>query len=222
MVIRRNGKLIFSPQSIANKPRQLFAGRLGSNTIANHRHASTITNSSLLNSASSNNPPAATWKWIPPPTRAKQTLEEEANDQTRESLPKQEIAKPIQNIPGVHLTADEVISAFVLNGAENLVQKPCGSMADAMVFATAKSSMHARMLAELIVKSTKERRLKLFNPKKPIEGETDWFLVDTGKLIIHIFGDEQARSQVALEQHLDELAKRTKANKPLSGTLDEE
>jgi ribosomal silencing factor RsfS len=150
------------------------------------------------------------WKWVPPPVRAPQTLEEEANDQTRESIAKASPAKPIQTVKGVHLTAEEVIDAFVLNGAENVVQKPCGQLADAMVIATGRSSMHAKMLAELIVKSTKARRLKLYNPSKPIEGEQDWFLVDTGKLLIHVFGDYEIRKNVGLEAHLDALMRRKK------------
>lgn len=162
------------------------------------------------------------WKWIPPPARPQQTLEEEAQDQPRESLPKPVHAQPISVVKGIHLTAEEVISAFQLNGAENIVRKPCGKMADAMVIATARSSLHAKMLAQLVVKATKDRRLKMFNPKKPIEGEEDWFLVDTGKLMIHIFGSEDERLKVGLEQHLDDLARRKKELHALDTGIEEE
>jgi len=154
--------------------------------------------------------PAPEWKWIPPPSRPQQTLEEESLDMKRISEPKTVFAKQIPIIKGNHLTALEVMDAFSLNGAENIVQKPCGSLADAMVIATGKSSAHARMLAQLIVKATKERRLKTFNPQKPIEGEDDWFLVDTGKLFVHVFGDESVREKIGLEQHLDNMANRSK------------
>lgn len=150
----------------------------------------------------------ATWKWVRPPPRPTHTLEEEANASAPESLPKVSTAKPVQIIPGVHLSADEVIDAFELNGAEEIVKRPCGQLAESMIIATAKSSMHAKMLAELIVKSTKDRRLKLYNPAKPIEGEGDWLLVDTGGLLVHIFGDDTMRRKVALEQHLDDLQAR--------------
>lgn len=161
--------------------------------------------------SSTNTPPqsssAAAWKWVPPPSRPAQTLEDEAS-QIRESHPKPILGKPIPTIEGVQISAEEVISAFELNGAENIVKKPCGKLADAMIIATGRSSMHARMLAELIVKASKERRLKMFNPSKPIEGETDWFLVDTGRLLVHIFGDNENRQRVGLEDHLDDLARR--------------
>ena len=150
------------------------------------------------------------WKWVPPPSRPIRSLEEEAAGDVEESVPKKSIAKPIQLLPGVHLTAEEVIGAFQINGAENVVSKPCGRLAEAMIIATGRSSLHARMLAELVVKSTKERRLKMFNPSKPIEGDQDWFLVDTGSLLVHVFGDEETRKKIGLEEHLDEMLKRQK------------
>ena len=150
-----------------------------------------------------------TWKWLPPPSRPILTLEEEAQNPRPESvvsIPPEKINQ-ISVLPQTPLTAKEISQLLTVNGAENIIEKPCGNLAEAMIFATGRSSMHAKMLAKTIVEATKRRRLKMYNKNKPIEGDDDWILVDTGNYMIHLFGDEKKRKAIALEAHLDFLAK---------------
>jgi len=45
--------------------------------------------------------------------------------------------------------------------------------------------------------------------------------VDTGKLMIHVFGDDASRQKVGLEEHLDALAKRKKEIEAMTSGDDE-
>jgi ribosomal silencing factor RsfS len=149
-------------------------------------------------------------------------MEEELASPVQESLPKPTLGKPIAVVKGVHLTADEVIGAFNLNGAENIMTAPCGKLADAAVIATARSSMHAKMLAELVVRATRERRLRTLNPGRPIEGDQDWFLVDTGVLLIHIFGDQATRERLNLERHFEQQERKRQLANEASSSVKED
>lgn len=150
------------------------------------------------------------WKWLPPPARPVQTLEDEAQGQRNPSVARPKLKTHIPVVPNVHVTKEELIESFLAHGASNVLWKPCGSLADAMVFATARSNAHARMLAQIVVKATRDRKLYTFNKYHPIEGVDDWFLVDTGVLMVNLFSGEKKRREVNLEGHLDQLAQHSK------------
>ncbi|KAH9259071.1 hypothetical protein BASA81_002691 [Batrachochytrium salamandrivorans] len=150
------------------------------------------------------------WKWLPPPARPVQTLEDEAQGQRNPSVARPKLNTHIPIISKVHVSKEELIESFLAHGASNVLWKPCGSLADAMVFATARSNAHARMLAQIVVKATRDRKLYTFNKYHPIEGVDDWFLVDTGVLMVNLFSGEKKRREVNLEGHLDQLAKHSK------------
>ena len=71
------------------------------------------------------------------------------------------------------------------------------SVADAFVIATCRSTRHSDATADEIVKKLKRAGIKCPNPEgRP---QCDWFIVDAGSIIVHLFREE-IRTLYSLEK----------------------
>ena len=94
---------------------------------------------------------------------------------------------------------DAVVSTLDKYKAENITVielKNKSDIADFMIIATGRSNKHVASTAEFVVAEIKNRGNKCI-----IEGmkNSDWVLIDTMDIIIHIFSKE-SREHYALEQ----------------------
>jgi len=154
---------------------------------------------------------AAKWEWIPPPKR---DLEEDGSrplskkpewttEPSRPPPPSPDRERLlIPTVVGQALTALEVSKALTLHGATDVACYSCEELAsEGMLFVTGRSTQHIGNLAQLVVRAVRSRRLKVFNPRQPIEGlsHDGWMIVDTGDLIVNLFTAEE-RARLALEE----------------------
>jgi ribosome-associated protein len=92
---------------------------------------------------------------------------------------------------GSESLADKLLTSLEEAKAEDIVSidlKGKTALADAMIIATGRSSVHVGAIADRVIKACKAEGLSA--PR--VEGlpQCDWVLVDAGDIIIHIFRPE--------------------------------
>ena len=110
----------------------------------------------------------------------------------------------IAALPGVPLTVEEVLAALQQERGLDVKCVPLAGrsdLADALIFATGRSTVHMRRMADMVARAQRKRALPSESGPVCVEGRDmdDWMVVDCGNLIVNIM-DAEARECFDLER----------------------